>query len=152
LWGEPPVLSLEEEASLHRALATLADKVLLASAADISDGGAATAVARACFPNNLGARISMKLSNPDPFAVVERLFSEVGSSVIATCRRGDFATVRAELEQHPLVWAFPIGEVTSDRCEIRINEELVISSSISDLRAAYAQTLESQLAAEVVTA
>lgn len=153
LWGAPPVLSLTEEAALHQALQTLAAHGLLASAADLSDGGAATALARACFRNQLGAHISMKLSEPNPFAMAERLFSEIGSSVIATCRPEALNAISTVLQQqHPLVWAFPIGEVRQTGFEIRVNDEAIIRASTSDLQHAFSNTLPSQLAAEVVTA
>jgi len=149
LWGQPPVLSVEEEAALHKALAALANKRLLASASDLSDGGSAAAFARACFPANLGARISMRLSDAGPFAIAERLFSEVGSSIIATCRPDDFAAINALLTEHPKVWAFPVGTVAEDGFEILINEEPIIQTSIADLRNAYTEAIPSQLAAEV---
>ena len=152
LWGAPPALSLEEEAALHQALQNLAQQGLLASAADLSDGGTATALARACFRNQLGARISMKLTEPNPFAMAERLFSEIGSSVIATCRPSNLSAIRAALQAFPLVWTFPIGEVTATGLEIRVNEEPIIAASTSDLQHAFSNTLPSQLAAEVVTA
>ncbi len=150
LWGQPPVLSVEEEAALHKAVAALADERLLASAADLSDGGCAAAFARACFPANLGARISMRLSDPTPFAIKERLFAEIGSSVIATCRPENFAAVNAVIAEHPGVWAFPVGTVASEGFEILINEELIIATSIDALRSAYTATLPSEFAAEVL--
>ncbi len=152
LWGAPPALSLEEEAALHQALQTLAQQALLVSAADLSDGGTATALARACFRNQLGAYVSMKLSEPNPFAMAERLFSEIGSSIIATCRPSNLSAIRAVLQDFPLVWTFPIGEVTATGLEIRVNEEPIITASTSDLQQAFSNTLPSQLAAEVVTA
>ena len=152
LWGAPPALSLAEEAALHQALQALAQRRLLASAADLSDGGTATALARACFRNHLGAQISMKLSEPNPFAMAERLFSEIGSCVIATCRPSDLDAIRATLQSFPLVWTFPIGEVTSNGLKILVNEEAIITASTSDLQHAFSNTLPSQLAAEVVTA
>src|ERR1700722_13236780 len=71
LWGEPPVLDLTEEAALHKALAALAAKGLLVSATDISDGGSAVAFAKACFPRELGLRVSMTVSETEPFALKE---------------------------------------------------------------------------------
>jgi phosphoribosylformylglycinamidine synthase len=149
LWGQPPVLSVDEEAALHKALAALADKRLLASASDLSDGGCAAAFARACFPANLGARISMRLSDAGPFAIKERFFSEIGSSVIATCRPENFAAINAALAEHPKVWAFPVGTVAEEGFEILINEEPIITTSISALRTAYTATLPTEFAAEV---
>ncbi len=149
LWGAPPVLSVTEEAALHKALAALAGKRLLASAADLSDGGCAAAFARACFPANLGARISMRLSDASAFSLQERLFSEVGSSVIATCRPSDFAAVNAVIAEHAGVWAFPVGTVADEGFEILINEEPIITTTIPELRNAYTEAIPNQLAAEV---
>ncbi len=152
LWGAPPALSLAEEAALHQALQALAAANLLVSAADLSDGGTAVALARACFRRHLGARVSMRLTEPNPFAMAERLFSEIGSSVIATCRPAHLSAIRSVLQAFPLVWTFPIGEVTATGFEIRVNEEAIINASPSDLQNAFTNTLPSQLAVEVVTA
>ncbi len=72
LWGTPPVLDLNEEFALHKALAALAEERLLSSASDISDGGCAVNLAKACFPRDLGVRIAMRLDSDDPFSVTER--------------------------------------------------------------------------------
>ncbi len=55
LWGTPPSLDLQVEASLHRCLAELAQRGLIHSARDISDGGIAVALAEACFRHGIGA-------------------------------------------------------------------------------------------------
>ena len=49
LWGTPPALDLDAEASLHDLLAILAWRKLIHSARDISDGGMAVALAQAGF-------------------------------------------------------------------------------------------------------
>ncbi len=97
LWGVPPALNLQEEAALHKALAALADKRLLISATDLSDGGCAAAFAKACFPKELGVRVSMRLDSDDPFLIKERLFSEIGSSVIATADPAKVEEIQAVL-------------------------------------------------------
>jgi phosphoribosylformylglycinamidine synthase subunit PurL len=152
LWGAPPVLDLKEEAALHKALAALAAKGLLVSASDLSDGGCAVAFAKACFPRELGVRVSMRLESEEPFVITERLFSEIGSSVIATADAAKVDAIRAMLREHPDVFLAPLGEVTSGNFEILLNEKTVINEPVKALKAAWAGAMEEQLADEVVTA
>ncbi len=152
LWGAPPVLDLKEEAALHKALAALAAKGLLNSAGDLSDGGCAVAFAKACFPRELGVRISMRLDSDEPFAVTERLFSEIGSSVIATADPEKIEEIQAVLKEHTGVWLFRLGDVTSGNYEIVINEKTVIDEPVKTLKGGWAGAMEVQLADEVVTA
>ncbi len=152
LWGAPPVLDLQEEAALHKALVALAEKGLLASAGDLSDGGCAVAFAKACFPRELGVRISMQLGSDDPFAVTERLFSEIGSSVIASADPAKIEEIQAVLKEHPAVWLFRLGDVTDGSFEILINDKAVIDEPVKTLKTVWAEAMEAQLADEVVTA
>jgi len=152
LWGAPPVLNLKEEAALHKALVALAEKKLLVSATDLSDGGCAVAFAKACFPKELGMRVSMRLDSDDPFLIKERLFSEIGSSVIATANPANLEEIQSVLRDYSGVWVFPLGEVTKGSFEIVINEKTIIDEPISTLKASWSGALEGQLAGEVVTA
>jgi phosphoribosylformylglycinamidine synthase subunit PurL len=152
LWGAPPVLNLQEEAALHKALAALAAKRLLISATDLSDGGCAVAFAKAGFPKELGMRVSMRLDSDDPFLIKERLFSEIGSSVIATADPAKLEAVQAVLREFPGVWVFRLGEVAAGNYQIAINEKTVIDEPIAALKASWSGALEEQLAGEVVTA
>jgi phosphoribosylformylglycinamidine synthase len=152
LWGAPPVLDLQEEALLHKALVALAEKGLLASAGDLSDGGCAVAFAKACFPRELGVRVSMQLGSDDPFAVTERLFSEIGSSVIASADPAKIDEIQAVLKEHPGVWSFRLGDVTDGNFEIVINGKAVIDEPVKALKSVWAEAMEAQLADEVVTA
>jgi phosphoribosylformylglycinamidine (FGAM) synthase-like enzyme len=152
LWGAPPVLNLQEEAALHKALAALAEKGLLTSATDLSDGGCAVAFAKAGFPKELGVRVAMRLDSDDPFLIKERLFSEIGSSVIATADPAKVEEIQAVLRDYAGVWVFPLGEVTKGRFEIVINEKAIIDEPIGALKASWSGALEEQLADEVVTA
>ena len=151
VWGAPPVLDLNEEAALHKALIALAEKRLLRSAADLSDGGCMTAFARASFPKNLGLRVSMEVGN-DPAMYIERLFSEIGSSVIASIDPARLEEARAVIAGMPGVFLAPLGEVTADRVEIVLDGESVINARTSELAASWSGALEEQLAAEVVLA
>jgi phosphoribosylformylglycinamidine synthase len=152
LWGAPPPLNVQEEAALHKALVGLAEKKLLVSATDLSDGGCATAFAKAGFSKELGVRVSMKLGSNDEFVVRERLFSEIGSSVIATADPAKIDEIQAALKDYPGVFAARLGNVTDERYQIVLDEKTIIDESIGALKAAWSGALEAQLAAEVVTA
>jgi phosphoribosylformylglycinamidine synthase len=152
LWGAPPMLNLQEEAALHKALAALAEKGLLHSASDLSDGGCAVAFAKACFPRNLGVTVSMRLGSDDPFTVKERLFSEIGSSVIATADPAKLEEIQTVLRDYPGVWSFRLGDVTGGNYKIVLDEKTVIDEPVKQLKTAWATAMESQLADEVVTA
>jgi len=113
------------------------------------------AFARGCFPRNLGITISMTLPADDAFAVdalaiKERLFSEIASSVIATCNPEKLAAIRALLGEHPGVFAATLGHVTTGNYTIVLNEQIVIDESIQSLKNDWSTALESQLAAEVL--
>jgi phosphoribosylformylglycinamidine synthase II len=150
LWGQPPGIDLGQEAALHKALVALADKSLLLSASDISDGGSAVALAKGCFRKNLGVNISMTMPQAEPFDIKERLFSEIASSVIATADASKLAEIQAVLADYPGVWVAPLGEVTSGNYRIVINQQTIIDQPLQQLKAPYCTALESQLAAEVL--
>jgi phosphoribosylformylglycinamidine synthase subunit PurL len=152
LWGAPPALNLNEEAALHKALIELANKALLSSASDLSDGGCAANFAKACFSRGMGVKISMKFEANDPFLITERLFSEVGSSVIATADPSKVDEIQAALKQLGGVVGIPIGQVTNGNYVIEINDKALIDEPVDALKSAWSGALEDQLAAEVVTA
>jgi phosphoribosylformylglycinamidine synthase II len=149
LWGSPPVLDLKEEAALHKALAALAEKGLLVSASDLSDGGCAVAFAKGCFARELGVRIAMRLESDEAFVTTERLFSEIGSSVIATADAAKVDAIRAALGEHPGVFVAPLGEVTLGNVEILLNDKAVIDEPVKALKSVWSGALEAQLAEEV---
>jgi phosphoribosylformylglycinamidine synthase len=152
LWGTPPVLDLAEEAALHKALVALAERGLLASATDISDGGPVVANAKACFPRELGVKVSMTVSETEPFVLKERFFGEIGSSVIISTDEDHLEAIRTVLTEHPRVWMASLGEVTNGNFEISINGTKVVDEPILALKRSWAGALEEQLADEVVTA
>jgi len=152
VWGAPPVLSLKEEAALHKGLAKLADKSLLKSASDLSDGGCAVAFAKGCFSRELGVDIVMKFESEDQFLVTERLFSEIGSSVIATADPAKVSEIQSVLKELGNVWAFTLGNVVEDNFTVTINDKAVIATSTKKLKAAWSGALQAQIAEEVVTA
>ena len=153
LWGEPVVLDLAEEAALHRALANLAERGLLCSAADISDGGFVTTAARAALDSGLGVEVEAFARDSESFSLSEVLFAEIGSSVIATCSPQRLEEVRAVLGETPGAYAAQIGTVAGGSIfRVAINGSTVIDASLAELETAFSSSLAGQLAAEMVTA
>ncbi len=150
LWGEPVVLDLNEEASLHKSLASLAEQRLLHSAADISDGGFLTAAAKAAFASNLGASLALFARDAEPFSISEVLFAEIASSVVATCAPAQLEALRAVLKGIPGVFAAPVGTVESNIFRVQMSGAVIIDTTVTALRPAFSEALESQLAEEVL--
>ncbi|MGA9070595.1 MAG: phosphoribosylformylglycinamidine synthase subunit PurL, partial [Terracidiphilus sp.] len=146
LWGTPPPLDLEAEASLHKLLAKLADERLLSSARDISDGGIAVALVQAGFPKGIGAIVEQ-----DPSLMVHPLFglfAEPASTVLLTTHPSNLSVIE-KLAGKFNFQAARIGVTGSDRLTITVDGEPFISAPLSDLRKPWASALEAILHDEV---
>ncbi|HZY73663.1 MAG TPA: phosphoribosylformylglycinamidine synthase subunit PurL, partial [Edaphobacter sp.] len=150
LWGRPPRLEIAEEAELHKCLAALAEERLMTSASDVSDGGIAVTLAKASFAKGVGAAVS--LDHIDGDAVAVELFNEEASVVVVTCTDAAFTRLTEVCGQFGAVAARDIGTTGGKMLDIFTPNDSAISDSVAALESAWAGTLESQLAAEVVTA
>jgi phosphoribosylformylglycinamidine synthase len=151
LWGEPVVLDLAEESALHQALAALAKRGLLHSAADISDGGFITTTAKAAIADGLGAEIATRTIKSEPYYFTEVLFAEIGSSVIASCAPENLDEIRGVLKEFAGTYVAPLGTVTGRSLRVSINGDIAIDAPLAELQQHFSSTLASQLAAEAVT-
>ena len=149
LWGQPPILDLKDEAALHRVLQRCATEGIAHSASDISDGGLAVALAKACFAKGIGASI-FPASGTTAIKTLHDLFGESGSTVVMTCKLEDFARIETITEEEVgSIFAEHIG-TTGDHTLTIPFENGAIDLSIADLKTSWADALESQLAAEVL--
>jgi phosphoribosylformylglycinamidine synthase II len=141
VWGYPPELNLENEATLQRALVALIQAGLVESAHDCADGGLAVALVEAALPAGVGANIRLaKRKLPHEF----RLFGEDASRVILSCDPIHLPRIQQVAEEYDVI-ADVLGETSSDRVEITIDGQPVISASIEELRGAYEGVLEKAL-------
>jgi phosphoribosylformylglycinamidine synthase len=128
-------------------LRELAEKRLISSAFDISDGGFAVAVSKAAISSDIGFR-----GGKFPTYVGEDMFSESAGQVLVTCD----PSVTEEIERLVLDYgldSYEVGTTGGDRVTVNLAQsENDIDASVKELRFAFSSTLESQLAAEVVTA
>ncbi len=152
-WGQPPHLDLDDDDGaewLHKSLLHLADERLIKSASDVSDGGIAVALARACMANQLGVEADITKDN-SPFASADlapaiTLFNEFTSQVLVTCEPEHAERI---MKEFGVPFAIRLGTVTSESFRIHTNDTSVVSS-IAALMTVYLNALESQLNTEVI--
>jgi len=141
LWGYPPELDSEREAALQRAIIELIQQGLVDSAHDCSDGGVAVALAEKTFPDNIGARLNLASHGlPAEFA----LFGEDASRILISCDPANISRIQEVADKYRVA-ADVIGETIPNRLEISLDERVVVSAHVSELRDAYEGALESML-------
>jgi phosphoribosylformylglycinamidine (FGAM) synthase-like enzyme len=151
LWGQPPRLDIAEEAELHKCLQALAATGHLRSATDVSDGGIAVALAKACFPKGIGVSVAFEGQSPEHF--LHHLFHEYASAVIISCDPNAVSALQVAANDSGAgaFWPSLFGTTIEDRFEILAGEKS-INESLGDLIPIWSSSLEDQLADEVVTA
>ncbi|MBZ5656692.1 MAG: phosphoribosylformylglycinamidine synthase subunit PurL [Acidobacteriia bacterium] len=144
IWGYPPQLDLEKEATLQRALVAMIRAGLVESAHDCSDGGLAVALAESALPAGVGCKVHIAEQFLPPEFL---LFGEDASRIVLSCDPNQLARIQQTAVEYGLL-ADVIGETVSDRVEIAMNGQPTISASIAELREAYEGALERALQSE----
>jgi phosphoribosylformylglycinamidine synthase len=150
IWGAPPSINLSKERELHVMLQELADRGLVQSMADVSDGGVALTLAEAGFHRNIG--VEAWFHQPDNASVVEALFAETPGLIVLTCESQHVAEVTRILEKSGSFVSAPIGKTTNSRFEVLWEREPVIQTTVDALRDAWSNALQSTLSVDTVTA
>ena len=143
LWGAPPALDLQTEAALQKTLAALADKKLIRSARDISDGGIAVTLAEGCFEGGAGVRVSLDEGGDLP--VAWRLFGEGSSQVVVSCRADAVEAVAELVEATGPLMVEEIGETVAGEFVVAVNDEVVVRETIAGLKHRWDAALEAML-------
>ena len=146
LWGTPPTLDLDAESDLQKLLTALANRKLIRSARDISDGGLATALAQGTFERGIGAKIDQEpalMTHP-----LFGLFAEPASTVLVSTVHENISEIE-ELANQFSFFCSRMGTTGGDRVEISVYGDVLISASISELRGPWAKSLEAALHNEV---
>jgi phosphoribosylformylglycinamidine synthase subunit PurL len=147
VWGRPPALNLDNEAKLQRLLAALAEKQLITSACDVSEGGLAVTLAEAGFQNGIGAALSVDhlawQSAPHAF------FSEDSTQVVVTAVGESAGRVMEIAEKEFGLLADIIGTTTNDDLTIFWSSQSCIQAKIIDLKTQWSKSLEAPLQDEV---
>jgi phosphoribosylformylglycinamidine synthase II len=141
VWGYPPELDLEREATLQRALIALIEAGIVESAHDCADGGLIVALVEAALPAGVGANLRLAKRK---LAHEFRLFGEDASRVVLSCDPIHLPRIQEIAEEYGVI-ADVLGETGSDRVEIAIDGQPAISASIDELRASYEGALEKAL-------
>ncbi len=147
LWGEVPYLNIQDEAALHRVLVQLANEAVVQSVNDISDGGLAVALAKNCFPRQIGLRVEAK--DPTGLPPEMMLFHEMASHVIVSVapeKKEHFLRIVAA---QPELFGLQLGTTAKNFFTILRNGETLIHTRISDLFTPWSESLESALHNEV---
>jgi phosphoribosylformylglycinamidine synthase len=142
-WGEPPLIDLADEAELQRCLIELADKRLLQSANDLSDGGLAVTLAESAFHNGVG--VEAELRYPDGFDVPSVIFREAATHIVVSVAQKNVDAVQEIIQKYGNLLAVPFGKTIEGRFELLRGPEVLISSTVTDLRQSWSQSLESTL-------
>jgi phosphoribosylformylglycinamidine synthase len=146
VWGTPPALDLDAESDLHTLLDAFAQRQLLRSARDISDGGIAVALAQAAFPRNIGATVEQ-----EPSLMVHPLFglfAETASTVLITTDPSNVSAIE-KLAGEYSYFAARIGTTGGDKLEISVYSDALISAPLKELSSIWALALEGNLHNEV---
>jgi phosphoribosylformylglycinamidine synthase subunit PurL len=144
VWGYPPELDIEKEATLQRALVAIIQAGLVESAHDCADGGLAVALVESALPAGVGLNARLPKQRLAPEFL---LFAEDASRIVLSCDPRHLPRIQQIAEEYG-VFADELGETGSDRVEIAVGEQNVISASIAELRKAYEGALERALRAE----
>jgi len=144
IWGVPPALDLQQEASLQKCLRELIQAQSIESVHDVSDGGLAVTVAESAFPLNIGAEIHLTSNGSFLEAV---LFAEDSSRVLITCDQKNAENIKRTALQWGLQ-AVRVGRTVPEKFEIRIDDSVVVSSPVSELRQVWDTALVRALHAE----
>jgi phosphoribosylformylglycinamidine synthase len=147
VWGYPPALDLEKEATLQRALVAIIQAGLVESAHDCADGGLAVVLVESTLPGGIG--VNVRLSRQE-MAVEFLLFGEDAGRVVVSCDPIQLPRIEQVAGEYGIS-ADVLGETGTDRVEIAVGEQPVISASVEELRYSYEGALEKALRTEVGT-
>jgi phosphoribosylformylglycinamidine synthase II len=148
LWGYPPELDIEKEATLQRALMAIIRAGLVESAHDCADGGLAVALVESALPGGIGLNVKLPQQKL-PLEFV--LFGEDASRIVLSCDPIHLARIQKMAREYG-GFADVLGETGSARIEIVADDQLVISASIAELREVYEGALEKAFRTEPLVA
>jgi len=147
VWGYPPALDLEKEATLQRALVAIIQAGLVESVHDCADGGLAVALVESALPGGVGVNVRLPRQE---MALEFLLFGEDASRVVVSCDPIQLSRIQQVAGEYGIS-ADVLGETGTDRVEIAVGEQPVISASVEELRHSYEGALEKALRTEVGT-
>ncbi len=144
---DAPLIDLEHEKNLQDLLVTLAEKQLVHSAHDISDGGLFVALAEKAIMNSarpLGFSVDLEDADSGSYHIQQQLFSEAQGRVILSIAPDKAREVIDEANRLS-VPVRVIGKVVERDAVIAVNGEEILHFPITELSGAYYHSLEHSL-------
>jgi len=144
LWGFPPALELEKEAALQKSIVELISSGLIQSAHDCSEGGLAVALAKAAFSKGIGCQVDLSSHG---LATEFVLFGEDAGRIVISCDTANLARIKQLAAKYDIS-ADLLGQTVIGTIEIKVDERVVVSAKIAELRDVYESALERALRSE----
>jgi phosphoribosylformylglycinamidine synthase II len=149
LGDDAPFIDLTREKKLQDLLIELAEKQLLQSAHDLSDGGLAIALIESAIMDETHQKgVTVRLDAAGDFGIQETLFSESQGRVIVSVKRAHVEAVQS-LARNSGVPCQLIGEVKSNQVEIVVNGKSVLNQSLQPLTDIYFTAVEREISGVV---
>ncbi|MCZ2390944.1 MAG: phosphoribosylformylglycinamidine synthase subunit PurL [Acidobacteria bacterium] len=141
--GRSPHVDLAVEKKLQQAILDLADRGLIKSAHDCSDGGLAVAIAESCFSSlnrdAIGAKIEVESNGQSAESL---LFGETASRIVISFAPESLNEVKAAVGEVPFSM---IGTVTGKSLTVSVDNAVEIDAAVSDLETAWKTSLANEL-------
>lgn len=141
--GISPQIDLDRELLVQTTLLKLADKMLLSSAHDCSDGGLAVTIAESCFSSlgrdSVGADLTLSSGH---LSVESLLFGESPSRIVVSFAEENLENIKNLVADCPFQ---VIGKVGGNSLDISVNAASQISAPIADLESAWQRSLSDSL-------
>jgi len=135
--GVPEPLNLEAERNLHRLLVELANRRLVHSLHDLSEGGFAVALAESAMVHSIGAQVDLPAEAVDFVARPDAaLFGERQTRVIASAPPKHTPAI-CELARAYGLQCYAIGTTGGDRLQIALQGHGVIDLALAMCKQAY---------------
>jgi phosphoribosylformylglycinamidine synthase len=138
--GAPPKVDLGKEAALQKTLVELADKRLVRSMHDVSDGGLGVTLMECCFKPGTSAPLGFEVAlstklRPDIF-----LFSETQSRVVISCNPAKAKDVLATAKKNG-VPAMNAGKTSSGDVEIMVGGRVLVKTTSATFKKTWSEAL-----------
>jgi phosphoribosylformylglycinamidine synthase II len=146
-----PKLDLSAELAVQTACLGAAQKGLLRSAHDCSDGGLAVALAECCFSSHNREALGADIDITGEHDIATRLFSESPSRIIISFDQAS----RGDIEEVVAAAGCPmtlLGNVGSDRLRIESDGDEIIQLEVAEIESAWRSSLAEKLQAEAMAA
>jgi phosphoribosylformylglycinamidine synthase subunit PurL len=144
VWGFPPSLELAQEAALQKCVIEVIQAGLVDSAHDCSEGGISVGLAESGFRHEVGVKVKLTSGGLPPEYV---LFGEDVSRILISCDLQNLSRIQQIAVKYGVA-AEPIGETAPQKFEISVDDAVVVSASVSDLKDAWQHALERALHVE----